>query len=284
MKQGSNTRGRPRGRVGGGGGKRTPNRNQTFDSNGPGVRLRGNALQLVEKYTALARDAGSQGDRVLSENYLQHADHYHRVYMALTGQVDGARASTTAPQTGNRSAVQDRGQGDDLFGETDADSPASAERERPTTRAASRRGNGQDREETRDPEPSDETVTVTDEESEDTADAQGGAQGNPSSGGTRSRSPRRTGRGTSRASTRATTTAATTAVEDDPNGTDQGNGSGGDETGTEGTAEAGAEADATEGTTRTRRIRRNPRRASTTRASGGGDSDPGQPTAEPSVA
>ncbi|MCR9073784.1 MAG: DUF4167 domain-containing protein [Alphaproteobacteria bacterium] len=57
----------------------TPNRNQTFDSNGPDVRIRGNASQVYEKYLALGRDASASGDRVLAESYFQHADHYYRI-------------------------------------------------------------------------------------------------------------------------------------------------------------------------------------------------------------
>ena len=34
-----------------------------------------NATKLIEKYTELAREALSNGDKILSENYLQHADH-----------------------------------------------------------------------------------------------------------------------------------------------------------------------------------------------------------------
>jgi len=44
--------------------------------------MRGNAQQLLDKYMALGRDASSQGDRVLAENYFQHADHYYRVVNA----------------------------------------------------------------------------------------------------------------------------------------------------------------------------------------------------------
>ena len=44
--------------------------------------MRGNAQQLMEKYLAMARDASSAGDRVLAENYFQHADHYYRVLNA----------------------------------------------------------------------------------------------------------------------------------------------------------------------------------------------------------
>lgn len=42
-------------------------------------RARGNAAQLHEKYKTLARDAQTQGDRVMTEYYLQFADHYFRV-------------------------------------------------------------------------------------------------------------------------------------------------------------------------------------------------------------
>lgn len=60
-------------------GRRTPNKTQVFDSNGPDVRIRGTAHQVCEKYLALAKDASSAGDRVLAESYLQHAEHYQRV-------------------------------------------------------------------------------------------------------------------------------------------------------------------------------------------------------------
>ena len=38
-----------------------------------------NAAKLVEKYNNLAREALSSGDKILSENYLQHADHFSRI-------------------------------------------------------------------------------------------------------------------------------------------------------------------------------------------------------------
>lgn len=43
------------------------------------VKVRGNAHQLLEKYKVMARDAHQAGDRVATEYYLQHADHYFRV-------------------------------------------------------------------------------------------------------------------------------------------------------------------------------------------------------------
>jgi hypothetical protein len=65
-------------------GRRVNPRMQTFDSNGPDVRIRGNAYQINEKYITLARDASSAGDRVLAESYLQHAEHYQRMINEMT--------------------------------------------------------------------------------------------------------------------------------------------------------------------------------------------------------
>lgn len=65
-------------------GRRVNPRVQTFDSNGPDVRIRGTAYQINEKYVALARDATSAGDRVLAESYLQHAEHYQRFINEMT--------------------------------------------------------------------------------------------------------------------------------------------------------------------------------------------------------
>ncbi len=59
------------------------NPNRALDSNGPDVRIRGTANQIYDKYTALARDASSAGDRVKAESYLQHAEHYFRVIRAM---------------------------------------------------------------------------------------------------------------------------------------------------------------------------------------------------------
>lgn len=80
-------RGRNRGGGGGnggGGGKPQQNANRAFESNGPdNVKVRGNAQHVFERYQQLARDATSGGDRVLAENYLQHAEHYFRLLRAL---------------------------------------------------------------------------------------------------------------------------------------------------------------------------------------------------------
>lgn len=89
-----NKRGRGRGNNNnnnnnnGGGGNNNFNRKggnpltRTYDSSGPDVKIRGTAQHIAEKYSALARDAQSSGDRVMAENYLQHAEHYNRIIAA----------------------------------------------------------------------------------------------------------------------------------------------------------------------------------------------------------
>ena len=59
-----------------------PHRIQTFDSNGPNVKIRGNAYQVFERYVALAREAAASGDGIAAENLYQHAEHYFRVMNA----------------------------------------------------------------------------------------------------------------------------------------------------------------------------------------------------------
>ena len=52
--------------------------NENFKRKAPG-RNNHNAPKLIEKYNDLAREALSNGDKILSENYLQHADHFTRI-------------------------------------------------------------------------------------------------------------------------------------------------------------------------------------------------------------
>jgi hypothetical protein len=80
-------RGRNRNGGGGGGGRPQHNANRAFDSNGPdGVKVRGAAQHVYERYQQFARDAHTAGDRVVAENYLQHAEHYFRVMRAMQPQ------------------------------------------------------------------------------------------------------------------------------------------------------------------------------------------------------
>ena len=54
------------------------NNNLDFKRKNPG-RNNQNASKLIDKYNDLAREALSNGDKILSENYLQHADHFARI-------------------------------------------------------------------------------------------------------------------------------------------------------------------------------------------------------------
>ncbi|RMD88084.1 MAG: DUF4167 domain-containing protein [Alphaproteobacteria bacterium] len=60
-------------------------------------RVKGNPKQLIEKYKSLARDAQQAGDRVLAEYYLQHADHYQRIWNERYGAPEPAEDETSAP-------------------------------------------------------------------------------------------------------------------------------------------------------------------------------------------
>lgn len=110
MKPGSNQR-RSRGRGGSGGGggggggnnggqQRRHSRNHTYESNGPDVKVRGTAQQVLDKYLQLARDAQSGGDRVRAEAYLQFAEHYYRIISAdmEAEQADRQRFDRHEPQ------------------------------------------------------------------------------------------------------------------------------------------------------------------------------------------
>ena len=105
---------------GGGGGFRNQqngiplNRNHVFDSSGPEMRVRGTAQQLFDKYTQLARDAASSGDRVLGEAYYQHAEHYFRIISAINqaqgvpNQPQGGQQNYNNPQPAEGEGEQPR--------------------------------------------------------------------------------------------------------------------------------------------------------------------------------
>ena len=114
MRQPQNAkRGRSRGRRGNnnGGHNHVPNRNTSYESNGPDVKLRGNAQQLHEKYMALAHDAATSGERISAEAFTQFADHYFRLHQAAVGvaeskrqndQVDALNADSPKPSDENQ--------------------------------------------------------------------------------------------------------------------------------------------------------------------------------------
>ncbi len=57
--------------------------------------MRGNAMQVYEKYVNLARDASSAGDRIAAESYQQYAEHYYRI---INDTTDPQRPSTERPE------------------------------------------------------------------------------------------------------------------------------------------------------------------------------------------
>ncbi len=58
--------------------------NRVYDSSGPEGKVRGTPQQIIDKYLSLARDAQTSGDRVMAENFLQHAEHYQRILLLAT--------------------------------------------------------------------------------------------------------------------------------------------------------------------------------------------------------
>ena len=117
MRQNPNSR-RSRGRSG-----RKPSnpRNQIFDSNGPGTRVRGNSAQIYEKYQQMARDAASSGDRIAAENFYQHAEHYYRLMDAAGANRSGSAQEGTQPRSESSSVNGQAGPN----GEADAQGEAA---------------------------------------------------------------------------------------------------------------------------------------------------------------
>jgi hypothetical protein len=120
---------------GGGGGPhqhnrpRPPNRQQTFDSNGPSVKIRGNAYQVFERYVALAREAQTGGDRIAAENLYQHAEHYFRI---MNAQGEGQGNAPPRPMT---PADMEMSGGDGESGEVE-DVPAQGQNQSPSPSTA----------------------------------------------------------------------------------------------------------------------------------------------------
>lgn len=118
-------------------------------------RARGNAPQMLEKYKALARDAQMQGDRVITEYYLQFADHYFRVVAEMRARQEETRRQRDDWQEGD--ADQDMGDNDDQMmadGGDQDDDQAAAERAYEAQRRQSRQPQQRDNQQ-RDNQPRD---------------------------------------------------------------------------------------------------------------------------------
>src|SRR6202451_1659250 len=85
---------------------------RSYESNGPDVKIRGNAHHVAEKYLQLARDAHTGGDPVAAENYLQHAEHYFRLIAAA--EAAQARVPNGDAQVSSDSDPEDMNDEDDV--------------------------------------------------------------------------------------------------------------------------------------------------------------------------
>lgn len=81
--------------------------NRVFDSSGPEGKVRGTPAQIIDKYNQLARDAQLSGDRVATENFQQHAEHYLRLLSEAQREID-ARREEQDRQNRERQAEQER--------------------------------------------------------------------------------------------------------------------------------------------------------------------------------
>lgn len=91
--------------------KHLPLRLQTFDSNGPSIKIRGNAYQVFEKYITLAREATLSGDRIAAESFYQHAEHYFRIINADGGPQPQSMQRNSAEQEPESAGGGDSGDG-----------------------------------------------------------------------------------------------------------------------------------------------------------------------------
>lgn len=81
--------------------------NRVFDSSGPEGKVRGTPQQIIDKYNQLARDAQLSNDRVATENFQQHAEHYLRMLSEAQREQD-ARREEQERQNRERQAERDR--------------------------------------------------------------------------------------------------------------------------------------------------------------------------------
>ncbi|MFT4706952.1 MAG: putative Holliday junction resolvase-like endonuclease [Ascidiaceihabitans sp.] len=81
--------------------------NRVFDSSGPEGKVRGTPQQIIDKYNQLARDAQLANDRVATETFQQHAEHYMRMLSEATREME-VRREEQERQNRERQIEQDR--------------------------------------------------------------------------------------------------------------------------------------------------------------------------------
>ena len=85
--------------------------NRVFDSSGPEGKVRGTPQQIIDKYNQLARDAQLSNDRVATENFQQHAEHYLRL-LAQAQKEQEARREQHEKENRGRNAERDKNRND----------------------------------------------------------------------------------------------------------------------------------------------------------------------------
>ena len=94
------------------------NNNSEFRRKNPG-RNNQNAAKLIEKYNDLAREALSNGDKILSENYLQHSDHFARILNSQeTSKILNLEKNNSLEKKSNETIV-DNGNKEDISNSLD---------------------------------------------------------------------------------------------------------------------------------------------------------------------
>ncbi len=83
--------------------------NRVFDSSGPEGKVRGTPQQIIDKYSLMARDAQLSNDRVATENFQQHAEHYLR----MLAEAQREQAERHAQQQERRGSHQGGGRAED---------------------------------------------------------------------------------------------------------------------------------------------------------------------------
>ena len=81
--------------------------NRVFDSSGPEGKVRGTPQQIIDKYNQLARDSQLSNDRVSTENFQQHAEHYVRLLSEAQREMD-ARREQQDRENKERNAERDK--------------------------------------------------------------------------------------------------------------------------------------------------------------------------------
>ena len=102
--------------------------NRVFDSSGPEGKVRGTPQQIIDKYNQLARDAQLSNDRVATENFQQHAEHYLRL-LAQAQKEQEARREQHEKENRGRNAERDRNRNDNGSDLVDSNNLASEQDE-----------------------------------------------------------------------------------------------------------------------------------------------------------